>query len=109
MNGARIELLDNAKSINQLCALERKTARSGKDSIDHPPKQRNDVINTIAGAAVHAHTAQKRMFFAVPDMSGARPSYWAAPYGMSGGSQPGGSPLESNKARRRQQIQRLDR
>jgi hypothetical protein len=74
VNGARIELLDHQKSINQLCALERKTARSGKDSIDHPPKQHDDVINAVAGAAVHAHTAKKPMTFATPFVASGGPN-----------------------------------
>jgi hypothetical protein len=52
VNGARCELLDHPKMISQLCALERKTARSGRDSIDHPPgaNSHDDVINCCAGA-----------------------------------------------------------
>ena len=37
-----------------MCALERRTARSGKDSIDHPPGGHDDVINAAAGALVEA-------------------------------------------------------
>jgi hypothetical protein len=94
VNGARIELLDHPKSINQLCALERKTARSGKDSIDHPPKQHDDVINAIAGAVVHAHVAPKPMFFAPPFVvSQAR--FW--PGDLSPTQRPGGELLPSNQ------------
>jgi hypothetical protein len=71
VNGGRVELLDHPKSINQLCALERKTARSGRDSIDHPPGQHDDVINAIAGAVVHAHVTPKPMSFAPPFLSSA--------------------------------------
>jgi hypothetical protein len=42
INSRRIDLLDHPKSINQLCALERRTARGGGDSIDHPPNQHDD-------------------------------------------------------------------
>ncbi|OSI65451.1 terminase large subunit domain-containing protein [Bradyrhizobium canariense] len=34
---------------NQLCGLERRTARSGKDSIDHAPNGHDDVANAVAG------------------------------------------------------------
>lgn len=34
---SRIELLDNKKLVRQLVSLERRTARGGKDSIDHAP------------------------------------------------------------------------
>jgi hypothetical protein len=51
LNGGRIELLDNPRLISQLCALERRTARGGRDSIDHPPGAHDDVANAIAGVA----------------------------------------------------------
>jgi hypothetical protein len=52
INGGRVELLDIPRLVSQLCALERKTARSGRDSIDHPPgaNWHDDVINCAAGA-----------------------------------------------------------
>jgi hypothetical protein len=50
LNSNQAELLDHAKLVNQLCALERRTARSGKDSIDHPPNGHDDVANAVAGA-----------------------------------------------------------
>jgi hypothetical protein len=51
INSGRIELLDNERMCNQLCALERRTARSGKVSIDHPPNVHDDLINAVAGVA----------------------------------------------------------
>lgn len=51
INSRRIQLLDHPKCINQLCALERRTARSGRDSIDHPPNQHDDLANVIGGIA----------------------------------------------------------
>jgi hypothetical protein len=39
--------------VRQLCGLERTTARgSGRDSIDHPTGQNDDVANACAGASV---------------------------------------------------------
>jgi hypothetical protein len=35
----------------QLLGLERKTARGGKDSIDHAPGGKDDVANAVAGVA----------------------------------------------------------
>jgi hypothetical protein len=52
LNARRLELLDNTRLINQLCGLERRTARSGKDSIDHAPGAHDDVINAAAGVLV---------------------------------------------------------
>jgi hypothetical protein len=51
LNSRRIELVDNPKLVNQLCGLERRTARSGRDSIDHAPNAHDDCANAIAGLA----------------------------------------------------------
>ena len=50
LNSGRIELLDHPRLTNQLCGLERRTARSGRDSIDHPPGLHDDLVNAVAGA-----------------------------------------------------------
>jgi hypothetical protein len=54
LNGARVELLDHAKLIAQLSALERRTTRAGRDLIDHPPGCHDDVANAVAGCLVLA-------------------------------------------------------
>jgi hypothetical protein len=59
LNSNRAELLDNPRLISQLCNLERRTARSGKDSIDHSPNAHDDLINAAAGALVLAGTRKK--------------------------------------------------
>jgi hypothetical protein len=51
INSGRISLLDHTRLINQLISLERRTARSGKDSISHPPGGHDDVSNAVAGVA----------------------------------------------------------
>ncbi|UYO37700.1 hypothetical protein KQX62_13175 [Rhodopseudomonas palustris] len=51
--------MDNPRLISQLAALERKTSRRGKDTIDHPPAGHDDVANVVAGVAhcaVHRHS-----------------------------------------------------
>lgn len=50
INSGGCELLNLPRLIAQLAALERKTARGGRDSIDHPPGQHDDVVNAVAGA-----------------------------------------------------------
>lgn len=50
LNSGRVELLDNKRLGTQLCRLERRTARGGRDSIDHPPNEHDDVANAAAGA-----------------------------------------------------------
>lgn len=44
-----VDLIDNARLVNQLCGLERRTARGGRDSIDHAPGAHDDVCNAVAG------------------------------------------------------------
>jgi hypothetical protein len=62
LTSGRAELLDHPRLISQLCALERRTARGGRDRISHPPGQHDDTVNSAAGALVAA---------------GARTSIWA--------------------------------
>ena len=50
LNSGRVELLDHARLLAQLCGLERRTARGGRDSIDHAPGAHDDVANAVAGA-----------------------------------------------------------
>jgi hypothetical protein len=52
INSGRCELLDHPRMIGQLCALERRTARGGRDSIDHPPGLHDDIANCAAGVLV---------------------------------------------------------
>lgn len=49
LNSRRAELLDNPRLAAQLIALERRTARSGRESIDHPPGAHDDLANAVAG------------------------------------------------------------
>ncbi len=50
----RVRLLDNARLVNQLASLERRTSRNGKDRVNHPPGGADDVANAAAGALVSA-------------------------------------------------------
>jgi hypothetical protein len=52
INSGSVELLDNSRLISQLCSLERRKARGGRDSIDHGPGQHDDVANAVAGSLV---------------------------------------------------------
>jgi hypothetical protein len=49
INSRQVDLLDDAKLVAQLCGLERRTARGGRDSIDHAPGSHDDVCNSVAG------------------------------------------------------------
>jgi hypothetical protein len=54
LNSGKIELLDLPRLASQLCGLERRTARGGRDSIDHPPGGHDDIANAAAGALLLA-------------------------------------------------------
>jgi hypothetical protein len=56
VNAGRVELLDVPRLRSQLLGLERRTARGGRDSIDHPQGRgrHDDVANAAAGALVLA-------------------------------------------------------
>ena len=62
LNSGRIELLDNPRVVSQLVGLERRTARGGRDSVDHPPGAHDDLINAVAGAVVLAFAPQAPVF-----------------------------------------------
>src|SRR5262249_9087548 len=47
---ARVRLLDHARLLLQLMGLERRTARGGRDSIDHAPGGHDDLANAACGA-----------------------------------------------------------
>jgi hypothetical protein len=52
LNANRVELLDDERLVTQLVGLERRTARGGRDSIDHSPGGHDDLANVVAGLAV---------------------------------------------------------
>lgn len=58
LNSGRVELPACYKTNRQFAALERRTSRSGRDTIDHPPGGHDDRANAAAG--VVAQMGQKR-------------------------------------------------
>ena len=52
LNQGRAKLLDNRRMWQQFLQLERKTARGGHESIDHPPGAHDDVCNVAAEVVV---------------------------------------------------------
>jgi hypothetical protein len=58
LNSGRISLPKSERLVAQLCSLERNTARTGKDQIDHPrgPSFHDDLANSVAGATHLAST-----------------------------------------------------
>jgi hypothetical protein len=54
INSRAVDLLDHDRLVVQLVGLERRTGRSGKDSIDHAPGGHDDIANVAAGALCRA-------------------------------------------------------
>ena len=84
LNSGKVELLDHPRLISQLCGLERRTARGGRDSIDHAPGQHDDLANAVAGAAILALDAKRGLFVVSDEMLAwaSRPGQhpWPSPY-----------------------------
>jgi Terminase large subunit, T4likevirus-type, N-terminal len=79
MSGA-CDLLDNPRLVTQLVGLERKTARAGKDSIDHAPGGHDDVANAVAGALVRARGLSMDWFIAQASWSAKPVAVTEAPH-----------------------------
>jgi len=54
LNSRNVALLDSSRLVAQLCSLERRVSRGGKDQIDHAPGQHDDLANSVAGALLLA-------------------------------------------------------
>ncbi len=119
INSGSVELLDHARLIGQLCALERRTARGGKDSIDHAPGAHDDIANAAAGAIVEASGAAaplvvppallNRLRGVAPQMSSATgrhpfASQYAAARAADAGHAAPGSSLRALDAQRRRDL-----
>jgi hypothetical protein len=53
LNSGEVDLLENQQLVTQLLSLERRTARGGRDSIDHPPGAHDDLTSAAAGVLVY--------------------------------------------------------
>jgi hypothetical protein len=67
LSSRSVELLDIPRLTSQLCSLERRTARGGRDSIDHPPGLHDDVANAAAGALLLA-SRKNRPAYTIPNI-----------------------------------------
>jgi hypothetical protein len=70
INAARIELLDNLRLARELTGLERRTARSGRDSIDHMPGGHDDLANAVAGLLVGLDLDRRPQLVQITDVAG---------------------------------------
>jgi hypothetical protein len=71
----RVRLLDDRNLVRQFASLERKSVAGGRDKIDHPRGQHDDLANVAAGALTLASSASKapQLLFASVE-SGSRPN-----------------------------------
>ena len=51
LNSRRVELLDDERTVGQITSLERRTTRTGRDIVDHPPGMNDDLANVIGGVS----------------------------------------------------------
>jgi hypothetical protein len=59
-----ISIPDHARLLRELRLLERRTHRSGRDTVDHGRSGSDDQINALVGAAVHSAVDDKDRYFA---------------------------------------------
>jgi hypothetical protein len=90
LNSRKCQLLDIPRLISQFHGLERRTARGGKDSIDHGPGAHDDIANAVAGAVVLASHHKVKLNFH-PPITGPGRSEWIAEFGF--GSPGSGLPV----------------
>jgi hypothetical protein len=57
LNSGAARLLDSQRLISQICSLERRTARGGRDSIDHRPGAHDDCANAALASLVMLSSA----------------------------------------------------
>jgi hypothetical protein len=62
VNTQQVELPDDEKLIKELLSLERRRGRSGKDSVDHPPRAHDDRANAVAGVVYECFENQGLIF-----------------------------------------------
>jgi hypothetical protein len=62
-NSDGVELPDDKRLFNELRRLERRRGRTGKDTIDHPPRLHDDLANAVAGVSYLLINAETRLRF----------------------------------------------
>ncbi len=62
LNSGTVDLLDLPRLVDQIAALERRVARGGRESIDHPPHGHDDLANAVAGAVALASARKPEPF-----------------------------------------------
>jgi hypothetical protein len=77
LNSREVELLDEPRLVPQLVGLERRTARGGRDSIDHAPGSHDDIANATAGVLVNV-LGQARYGMLDPEVIGDTSDHYRA-------------------------------
>jgi hypothetical protein len=72
LNSGQADLLDHKRAITQIATLERRTARGGKDNIDHAPGAHDDVANAVAGVICLVNTKAAPMVISDAVLAAAR-------------------------------------
>ncbi|WP_063614204.1 hypothetical protein [Bradyrhizobium sp. Cp5.3] len=54
VNAGSVQLLDHKRLLAQLISLERRTSRTNKDTVSHPPHGHDDIATSVAGVMVNA-------------------------------------------------------
>jgi hypothetical protein len=85
VNSGSVDLLDHPKMVAQFCGLERRVARSGRDSVDHAPGSHDDIANSVAGVAALASVVAQTVPITVPFYAGRQSSYGGFGGGVSSG------------------------
>ena len=98
----QVELLNHPRLAKQLASLERRKGRQGKDSVDAPPRQHEDVANAACGALALVGLTRPQ-FIQNARFQGYAPPTQNPPGSISvrtdGGNQPASVTLEEWQAR----------
>jgi hypothetical protein len=90
INSRKVDLLEDARLFAQIVGLERRTARGGKDSIDHALNAQDDLANSVAGVVAamdsSAHEYDSSMKWVGVPKPGQGLSLWQHPYFNNGRS-----------------------
>jgi hypothetical protein len=85
LNSQRIDLLDSRHLVNQLVNLERRVARGGRESIDHPPGGHDDLANSVAGLAgllIRKAEPQPALFGTYTSVTAEPAGQWRSPLNL---------------------------
>jgi hypothetical protein len=67
INAGTVELPDDDKLLRELRGLERRRGSAGRDRVNHPPKQHDDLANCVAGVVSElAYTSDEALMIVPP-------------------------------------------